>query len=371
MEDKSLARFLIGSNRVRFDVLSELFSEINVLEYGSVRIIVDVHTIFGKLYGEPRIMNIHEGNPETFVLDLVVGFFNVLGHYRRFMATRLERDNTIYAVFNRKPTRYHTERVSSFKEKLYARYRDPRYTFINECVDRAWNFIVELSPYFEGIYCLDNDGIDDHAVMAGLVGKDTFNVLIDRNMYASQLVSRNTVMLYPKRDSSRLLTESTCFERGILWDTKAVSDPGLVPSMIPFVWMLSGCGDVSVKRTVYSPTVGYSMRVMNAMVRDGVLMEGMPVDYFVEAAKPYLKNKHITFFCERMSMRSRHSVLDLERCASVLTDAERLRIGSGIIDLYDETALEQMNQMLADRSMDPNLFEIENLNLAEGFTYGY
>ena len=123
-------------------------------------------------------------------------------------------------------------------------------------------------------------------------------------------------------------------------------------------------------RTVYSSAVNHSVKVLNRMVEDGIVLDNMPVGYFIDAVKPYLRNKHIGFCFERSHMENRYFVLNPRLGVPMLTDAERLRMGSSIVDLYDENELERMNQQLADMSGEPNILNLENLNMSEGIIYG-
>ena len=214
MEDlTSLIRYLIGASRVKYEVLENLYATIPTMQYRMGVMYVDAHSIFYRLFREKDFSTVYADSMNELVRDLVVGFFNVIGHYRRFMATRLQLDNDIYVMFNPDLPKWHehyTDKNGWCHDK-YKRYdqKHPDYGFHAKAIRKAYSFIVGLSPYFEGIYCIDSTGIDEFALMAGMgFSDDTFYTIYSRNMYCTQFVRKNVVQLvqgeFPEELSARL-----------------------------------------------------------------------------------------------------------------------------------------------------------------------
>lgn len=345
---------------------------------------IDAHSIFFRLYKYRNLASIYADSSEDLVRELVIGFYNVIGHYRRYMAMRMHLDNTIYVFFNTKSPKYNSMLYPEFSSKLIDRYsqKDPDFGFVNTALAQAWEFILELSPFFEGIYCIDNGGIDNVAAMGhfGFV-PDTFYTIFSRSMYATQLLgwSRedNVVQLFNRRDDSYLITPKTCYKRGILNGTKTKAVPGLSPDMLPFVWMLAGCRDVSMPATMYGKRTTGIVSVLNAMYTEGDLIPGMSINSFLDALPKYLKKPpksnapvSLSLKIDRSYLIQRYRVLDARLSTAAVTPNQAAKLTAQIYDVYNESELEQLNEILA-MGVSPELLEIANLNMNMGLPEYY
>lgn len=371
IEDKSLVRYMIGASRIKFAILDELLSDIDISSYKMCVLLVDAHSIFYRMYRDKNIANIYVDTKAEFVRDLVVGFMNVLGHYRRYIASRFHMDNDIYVVFNREPPKYQTQYCPEFGSKLYHRYskENTGYEFVNEALDKAWPFILGLSPYFEGIYCIDNHGIDDFSVLSMTIHPENFYILFSRSMFGTQLIQPNVVQLYNKRDDSRLITMRNCYAKGILDGLKTKADEKLTPDMLPLIWAFSGCNDVSIKASKCVGKVSTMIKTMNQMVQKDELKPGMSIQSFIDRLKVYMPDRRIQLTVDRSFFIDRYRALSAEMGAAAVTADQMARIVAQCYDVYNENELEQMNELLAAGASDPVLLDIENLNMSEGFHY--
>lgn len=376
MEDlTSLIRYLIGASRIKYEVLENLYATIPTMQYRMGVMYVDAHSIFYRLFREKDFSTVYADNMNELVRDLVVGFFNVLGHYRRFMATRLQMDNDIYVMFNPTMPKWHEYYMdyNGWCHDKYKRYdqKHPDYGFHAKAIRKAYSFIVGLSPYFEGIYCIDNDGIDEFALMARMsFADDIFYTIHSRNVYCTQFLRKNVVQLVNRRDNSRIISESNCYKDGVLYDKKTEACDKLTPDMLPLIWTLGGCSDVGVKPSEVVSGLSPAIRIANKMAEAGDLVPGMSIQSFLDAAEKYVKTK-VSMKAERKTLERRYKVLSAHMAGAAITTDQVARVKSMCYDVFDETELEQLNEMLALGEVDPELLEIGNLNMSEAVRYDY
>lgn len=376
MEDlTSLIRYLIGASRVKYEVLENLYATIPTMQYRMGVMYVDAHSIFYRLFREKDFSTVYADSMNELVRDLVVGFFNVIGHYRRFMATRLQLDNDIYVMFNPDLPKWHehyTDKNGWCHDK-YKRYdqKHPDYGFHAKAIRKAYSFIVGLSPYFEGIYCIDSTGIDEFALMAGMgFSDDTFYTIYSRNMYCTQFVRKNVVQLVNRRDNSRVITAGNCYSDGVLFDKKTEASDKLTPDMLPLIWTLGGCSDVGVKPSAVVSGLSPAIRIANKMAETGDLVPGMSIQSFLDVAGQYVKSK-VAFQSERKTLERRYKVLSAHMAGAAITADQVAKVKAMCYDVFGETELEQLNEMLALGEVDPELLEIQNLNMSEAVQYDY
>ena len=64
---------------------------------------------------------------------------------------------------------------------------------------------------------------------------------------------------------------------------------------------------------------------------------------------------------------NRYRILNLDLCEAAMTDAQKINLWKGHIDLYDQTGLEEINEKLSDLDADEQLLDITNLNMSEPY----
>lgn len=371
-DNTSMIRYIIGSSRIKFEVLDQLYAPISYKPYRMAVMYIDAHSIFYRLYRQSDMTAIYVDNKEELVRDLVVGFMNVIGHYRRYMATRMKMDNDIYVVFNRQPAKYNISFCPEFCSKLVDRYSldNDKHRFVNEALDTAWSFILGLSPYFEGVYCIDNSGIDDFALINRFgFADDIFYTIFSRNMYGTQLVKDNVVQLYNQRDKSRLITKETCYKNGILYERKQQAHYLLTPDMLPLLWCLGGCSDVNIKRVRYVAGITDMVKCASTAASLGDLVPGTSIQSFLDMIGSYIKSGSLRIKVDRSFLENRFKALSAPLASTAITSNQIARITSQCYDLFAETELEQLNDLLSVGSFDPELLEIENLNMSHAMRY--
>lgn len=370
-DSSSLVRYLIGASRVKFEVLESLYSGIDSSKYRMGVMYVDAHSIFYRLFREKDLASTYSDGYQPLVRDLVVGFFNVIGHYRRFMATRLHLDNDIYVLFCPYLPKYQAKLYPDYCKDKYKKYSidHPDYGFHAKAVRDAYDFIVGLSPYFEGIYCIKCPGIDEFS-MIGRMGfaDDILYTIFSRNVYCVQYLQDNVVQFYNRRDKSHLITKSTCYSDGILMERKTEASEKLTPDMAPLLWTLGGCKDICMDPCNSVSGITQMVRIANKMVDAGDLVSGMSLQSFLDILPKYLKSK-VSIASEKAELERRYKVLNGMIAGAAMTSDQIAKVKAQCYDVYNENELEQLNELLALGEVDPDLLEIGNLNMSEAPRY--
>lgn len=369
IDDQSLVRNLIGVNMIRYEVLDELYEKIDCSQYKMAVMMVDGHAIFSRLFHMGKIDTTYAGAFDETVRDLVVGFMNVLGHYRRYMSTHMRLDNDIYVMFNRERPVYNCTYYRDFNLDRVERYdpEDPKNGFISQAVGMAWEFILGLSPYFEGIYCLNNQGIDDFALMARMEFPDILVTVFTRSQYALQLLRPNYVQLCARNYKAKhqLITRDTCYNEGVFRKMKLKSNGSLTPEMLPLYWSILGCSDVNIKNTKLIPR-GSTVLVpaMEKMVKDGLLSPDTTITGFLENLGIYVSLPAAQLKLAKSKIENSYKALSARLSALAITPDQLANISAQIYDVYDQQELDKLNDLLVHGSLDPEILNLESLNMS-------
>ncbi len=369
--DNSMMRYLIGRSRIKFSVLDDLFRELYIPQ-SRVVVHLDASAVLYRIYRERDLSTLNAVDKNVIIRDLVVSFLNVVGHYRRYIMTRLQKTNDVLIYFNTKTPSYQTELFSDYRKSWYGKLHsdNPDYTFLNSAVKEAFRFIKSLTPYFEGIYIIDGNGVDDYTAMYSMIASpgcaDFYHIIFSQNMLATQMIGPAVSQLYNKRDDSYMITNGTAFKNGILKGRKTAATEMMKPKMLPFIWCLGGCSDIDMKKTRFAGGIADTVKMLNPLVDQRIVTEDMSIQSFVRAIGKLVDG------CAELRVSSnkleeRHKVLDLSASAAAITDSQRVKLAENIIDLYDQSGLEEINDKLALMGDDTELLDITNLNMSTSY----
>lgn len=390
--ESSLVRYILGASKTKYAVLDELFNRSNFRDYDCVYFLVDGHAIFQKLFQNREIAPQYADNFEDLVQDIVIGFYNVLGHYRRYFATHLERDNVIIASFNDTAPKYETELLPGFEEKQYWRYSKENidYYLVNKALKAAWSYICSLSRYFEDIYCIHQPGVNDFTTLSYAAQnclhkplRRTMYVYLTKNQYAAQFILRfDSMILYPSRDDTKLYTYDNIVNDWILKKNKTKVSNLFLPNMLLPIWCYCGLKDISVEALPFFAgrmakfIAGVDAMEARAMQRQpqSQAMRSLSMrelNSLIPSFFPKIKRSaaEMQVFCVQKQIFTRYRALSSYFSLRALAINQKENIRSQLINLYDQNELEDYNNILANGEIDPNLLELDNLNMSRAPRY--
>lgn len=367
--ESSMVRYLIGRARIKYSVLDQLFRGVYIQRPGVV-MFVDASSILYRLYRNRDLDMIYSVDPSIIIKDLVISFLNTLAHYRRYMMTRLNKTNDIVVFFNRIPPDYQTMIYPDYRKSWYKLFdpKHPDFGPLTAIVEEAFNFIQGLVPYFEGIYVIDNIGVDDFTAMYHMMNspkyKDWYHLIFSRNMLTTQMIDNSCSVLYNKRDDSYMITNGTVFKNGILKGRKTGASENLTPKMLPFIWTLGGCSDIDLKKSKYANGVADAVKMLNPLADQRLLQDTMSIQGFLKELAKNVKENQVELKSIPDQLVNRYRILNLQFTSAALTDSQKINIWKSCVDLYDQFGLEEINDRLAMIGSSEELLEITNLNMS-------
>ena len=378
MEDyrqDSVMRYLIGASRVKYVVLDSLFRGMCIP--GGVVFHIDAHSIFYRLFRNKNLSDIMAIDDDIIVKDIVVNFINVLAHYRMYAATKLHATNDIIVYFNTKCPIYQKSLFPDYRHKEYDKYdsENKDYGKLWELTKLAFSFIANMCQYFNGIYVIENDNIDDYSAMYHFINVDKYNeamhIIFSRNILTTQLINSKVIQLYPKRDNSYLITMDTVFTNGVLKDRKFKQSEKLTPSMLPLAWTLAGCQDICMPSSDYVRGIVDVLKVCNKLADDNMISENMSIQEFLKTYSTQVINGKIILRSVPKELVDRYRVLNIPLAYKALSTDQIQKLAKNYYDLFDQNMLEQMNELLSNINSNSDLLEITALNMDTGIIYEY
>lgn len=358
MANLSMVPLLINSSRIKYSILDDTFKGHNIPDQ-TVNLYIDGYYLFYKLYRSEYEIDVYETRIDQFIKDTVIAALNTIAHYRRYIVTRMRKFNRIFIVFNRKSPVYQTELIPKYGkvyyEKLYPTHF--QYGALNIIIEQALEMLQDLCNYIEDVYVIDSRKIEDHVTIAYLQTLyNGFNIYFTRNELISLLLENSrSLLLYPKRDDS-YVTNSLGYFQNFFSGVK-YKPTYLTSEYAKFYFCLSGIKSKSIPATCVRGAVK-GARVLDSMIENDSIDIHTSIKSFTTNLPKYL-GRELTKK-EETDLTLLYRAIDVRTAMAAMTNAQKARINSNLINLYDQTGLEELNELV---SSEDDVINLTDLNM--------
>ena len=358
MAHLSMVPLLINSSRIKYSVLDDIFDGYKIPDQ-TVNLYIDGYYLFYKLYRSEYEVDIYETSISQFIKDTVIAVLNTIAHYRRYIVTRMRKFNRIFVVFNRRSPVYQTELIpqygKTYYEKLYPTHF--RYGSINMIVEQAIEMLQDLCNYIEDIYVIDSRKIEDHITIAYLQTLyNGFNIYFTRNELVSLLLEEDrSLLLYPKRDDSYVINSIGYFQK--FFSGIKYKPTYLTSKYAKFYFCLSGIKSKSIPPTCVKGTIK-GAKILDSMIEDNSIDIHTSITNFVSKLPKYL-GRELTKK-EESDLTLLYRAIDIRTASAAMTNAQKARIHSSLVNLYDQAGLEELNELV---SSEDDVINLTSLNM--------
>ena len=363
MPSNSMAKLLINASRIKYSVLDELFKDIKI-QSDTVNLFIDGHYLFYRLLKESNASDVYASEENEIIMEIVLAVLNTIGHYRRYIATRLGKSNRIFLVMNRKVPKYQGSLIHKYGKTHYETYDGTHkdYGPINVATEKAIEFISGLIPYFEDVFMIDSSGVEETVAMSYIMGceeaQGDFNIIYTRNEMSFQLMDDHCVVLFPRRDESKIITAKTW--SAYVTRTAKYEAPEIPVQYIPIYLSICGlkCRDIP---SCYLRGSVNAIKTIKNLIDSGEVKDDISGKVFLDVISNLKTKKERKPSAEEAEiMRLVYKAVYIPACIAALTDAQKTKILSSIYNLYDQVGLEKINEKLIEFD---DVLDITNLNM--------
>lgn len=385
----SMATYLIGSTAIRYEYLDQILPPIvdKIQENEKLIFHVDLEGIIYGLYRKSNLPQLHAMEFDILVKDITVGVINVLAHYRQYFATRLGMDHEILVYWNYELPAYQKEYCQEYRKKTYDKY-DPQnrdFGVIYQATRKAVKMIANLLQFVEGIYWIDNGKYDTYSAIAYTMTTKRYykyyHLIFSRTMMLGQLAGKRVAMLVHKRQletteqggkvytsgASYLITKKNVYEKVFYNGKEKAPEIDLPINYIPIIWALSKYSDMGIERLIYTK-VPDCIRHLEELYHAGVINEESTIpniiDELAKARPKYVSEDTADQIKKEAS--NRYKILNLKLAMNGVNKPQVMSMYRGIIDLYDQNALEKLNEQLTAEDPRADIINLSALNMAYG-----
>lgn len=385
----SMATYLIGSTAIRYEYLDQILPPIvdKIQENEKIIFHVDLEGIIYGLYRKSSISALLAMEFDYLVKDITVGVINVLAHYRKYFATRLGMDNEILVYWNYELPGYQEAYCTEYRNKTYGKYdpQHPSYGVVYQATRKAAKMIANLLQFVEGIYWIDNGKYDTYSAITYTMTTNRYSkyyhLIFSRTMILGQLVGKRVAQLVHKRQleptghggntytsgASYLITKKNVYEKVFYNSKEKAPDVDLPLNYIPIIWTLSKYSDMGIPRLIYTKLPD-CIRHLEELYHAGVISEDSTIpniiDELAKARPKYVSEDSADQIKQRAG--DRYKILNLKLAAKGVVQPQVMSMYRGVIDLYDQNALEKLNEQLTAEDPRADIINLSALNMSYG-----
>ena len=216
-----MAKLLVNASRIKYDILNELFADIEI-KNSTVNFFIDAHRLYYRLLVNKNTSVVYANSENELIMDIVISTLNTIGHYRRYLFTRKKKSNRIFLIVNRRAPRFQNQLIYEYGKEQFDRYstEDPLFGPINVAINKAMEYLEAIIPYFEDVFMINSNRIEECVAMKYIMdceeAKGDFNILFTNSEFAMQLLNDDCIMLYPHQDKSKIYTHHNWVEYATL-----------------------------------------------------------------------------------------------------------------------------------------------------------
>lgn len=365
--NESMIKYLVGSTMIKYEQLDELFKDIQIAN-DQVVIHLDAWHIFKRFFRDDITHFFTTVPEEILVQEIVVGFINIIAHYRKYVAAKLHKDNVILVYFNPGKSIYHTAFNREYKAKMVSMIYDKNhkdYIIINSVLSKSVNMLMDFITRIEGVYWIHNYGIDTPTAVCYTINtpayKDSFHIVISRDEQYAELISDNFIQFCQRRKYSKLITKNNFTENVFAKPVNKGVITHLTPKSMKFYFALNGCSDVGIKQNPIGrgPTV---ISRLNELYRENLINDNSSIQTVINELEKKYKNYKDNLENNYDRIVTRYKMYDLWLSARSISKTSISHMFHSHFDLYDQGSLEKLNQLLADINIG-DIIHLNDLNM--------
>lgn len=374
----SIVKYLIGTNQIKYVVLDELFKPIKkTIKQDRVVWHFDIWNVLHRFYEDRNSHLFTSIEEEIVVRNIVVGILNMIGHYRKYTSVKLQKESVFLLYFNFVPPEYHKRIDPEYKRKnIFSKFDENHkdYNIINRLVLKSLKMLQNLVMYVENVYWIYNIGIDTPTAIGYAIHtkvyRNDFHIMFMRDELTIQLLTDNVIQLYQKKnDASYIITKDNFYEKMFKKPFNKADMEGVTPNSVRFLFAVNGCSDAGYKeiRLGTDPSVfkklaeAYQEKSIddNSSMQTvlDVLSKNKGYKKIIEAeGNTELFIQRFKFYNIRLSARS-------------ISETLVKHMYHAHFDLYDQEALEALNELLVALDENNDIVKLEDLSMAEGMKW--
>ena len=342
---------IFNMSKVKFAKLDVLFDDVEIREIiSSLNIFINIESIYHKFhnkYVEEQILVMKKPELKDMVVNVIGNTINLAAHYRLYFRKNKIKTNIVFYMneFSKYSQQNNAMHVDGYREKYVHNYtKNSSYENINMVMKTALNGIDKIVEYIEGVYFITSDRIES-SLIPYLMSKEKMtdgqlDIIVTTDPYDLQYANKNFVVIYPRGDESRIISEKNLFD--VFRDSGDLSiDKPLPTYLYPFI--LAVIGD---KRRGINKVKGVGLNTIYRTLLKLYDKLGLDEDEYLrfEQLAVAIKEDPENPSGNRERVINNYMAIDLDRQLAMVSPSQTKHVSGQLKDHYDDISLKTINR---------------------------
>lgn len=330
---------IIASNYIKFDRLTDM---VNTAFVGSsatkVNLFIDINSCIKSMYSS--VFNIADLEEPTAIASHII---NMIAHYRKFFKRRYSVECSAYLVYS--------ANINSNNQIFYPGYNSNMVDIVRQYKDKydilIYNLDIldRLCPYLPDT-SITMGTFETAVIMHDIINKvredNVPNIVISRDIYASQLVAVNndTLLFRPKKssgqDNSYFVSNGGCISNFIDNNKVIATAEELDDELLSSIMALNKLPERRVKTLISLPK---AIKLVKSAIRSGLVLNGYNSN--ISQLYEQFPDKERTI-CLHGNLDSRFKAIDILYQHAIYSTSPERHNFKPIQNLFDPTSLHKI-----------------------------
>lgn len=341
---------IFNSHKVKYATMELLFQDVEVHKMISrVNVFINLESIFHLFHNtmmENMVHSMDKGETAEFYVSCISNAINLAAHYRRFFTKNRIKSNIILFMcgYDEESKQNNQMYVDTYREKFIYNYTEnPNYTLLNELFFSAFRSIKNVAEYIEDVHLVKSTRVESSLIPLVLLDQKVLdgqiNIMVSRDTYDLQYTSKGFLVLFPKGESSVLVTKDNLF-RVLRNKYEFKGDRDLPSYLLSFI--LAVTGD---KKRNLGKLKGVSWKKVYSDLCKLFKKLDIDEDEYVgfEAVAGCIKTNPNDEDDKRQKLINNYLCIDLDRQLGMVSEPQAMEITSQLINRYEVDTLENLN----------------------------
>lgn len=357
---------IFNLHKVKFSKLDILFKDVDVRSaINDVNIFINIESIyhmFHNSYMEDKLIVMSNQELRDIHANIISNTINLAAHYRLFFTKNKISTNIVFYMneYNKYTKQNNTMHLKKYRSKyIFDHTENHEYDMINTIMSSVLKSLDNIVDYIDSVYFVSSDRVESSLIPYIMVENKMLNgqlnIMVTKDIYDLQYVNKKFMIVYPMKDESRLITESTIYD--VFRDKGELKIDYNLPSYLyPFI--LSVIGD---KRRNIGKIKGVGINTIYKNLSKLFKTLDIGEDEYVsfEQLAMAIKEDKDHPSGNREKVVNNYLCIDIDRQYAMVSESQKTSIENQMVNHYSTDSLKSINSKYFESS-PISLMELNN-----------
>jgi len=321
-------------NKVKYTILDTLFSVNDITLKDDVNVFINLENIILRMTNEKSVNELSVDSSDS-IFRFISNVVNIAAHYRLYFTKNGVKSNIyLYLQYPFKSEYKNKSIIKNYRSVYdYKIALNTNKHALEYVINESMKFLKIIFEYIEGVHIIQAGEIESSVIPKIIMSNSNKqNYIVTTMFYDFQYVSKNTNIIYPKGDNSKILTKDNIMTH-IIDANNIKSDVNVSHHALPFILSMVGDQNRNIEN-IKGVGIAKTLKLLTKAIEENMITENTKsISMYVDIIDP----KYQLF------IKSNYSCCSVDYQYNQLNEKDLFYINSQIVDKFDNESLKILN----------------------------